>query len=137
MEQAKKLIQDIFEFTTTELLKQGKASMMSEFGISSCLYRHPDGLKCAVGHLIDDEFYDEEMENQPCQSRIVWPSIIKSVQKKYNIDLNELDANLGTVLSFMQVAHDDYLTKGVELYKKQIVEVAEEFGLSTAFLNEA
>lgn len=32
-------------------------------GRPSCLYRAPDGKKCAAGHLIKDESYDPSIEN--------------------------------------------------------------------------
>lgn len=79
----------------------------------TCLYRHPDGLKCFVGALIDDEDYNPVMERRGITScefndlrtkdqmwvlrdlQIVhdttsqpdkWPSALEQVGKKYSLD---------------------------------------------------
>lgn len=49
----------IFETVRDHLLSQGERSEKD----NRCLYRGPDGLKCAVGCLINDEFYSETFEN--------------------------------------------------------------------------
>lgn len=46
--------QEIFDFVVEKLRAQGCASV-NPFG--RCLYRGPDGLKCAIGHMIPDELY--------------------------------------------------------------------------------
>lgn len=50
--------QEIFDKVASHLLKQGRQSV----GGSQCLYRGPDDLKCAVGALIDDKWYDPDVE---------------------------------------------------------------------------
>ena len=47
--------QETFDFVATKLIEQGVPSMQP----GSCLYRGPNGTKCAAGHLIPDEFYLE------------------------------------------------------------------------------
>lgn len=49
-------IQEIFDTVSVHLLTQNEKSQESSF-YSSCLYRGPNGTKCAVGCLIKDEFY--------------------------------------------------------------------------------
>jgi hypothetical protein len=52
--------QQVFDYVVEKLREQGCQSI-SEGG--NCLYRGPNGLKCAAGHLIPDDKYDERMEN--------------------------------------------------------------------------
>lgn len=54
--------QEIFDKVTTHLLKQNQASRHSSLdgrALSACMYRGPDGLKCAVGALIPDGVFDK------------------------------------------------------------------------------
>lgn len=53
--------QEIFDKAVDGMLKQGEQSYDRDQG---CVYRHPSGLKCAVGHLISDDIYDPEMDNR-------------------------------------------------------------------------
>lgn len=43
-------LQEAFDKAARGVIAQGKPSHNAEF----CLYRGPDGLKCAVGHLLDE-----------------------------------------------------------------------------------
>lgn len=54
--------QQLFTTAATHMLQQGKKSTKRH--TTSCLYRGPDGLKCAVGVLITDEEYKPEMEEK-------------------------------------------------------------------------
>lgn len=57
--------QDIFNTVYVHLLIQNKASAedpATVAGVGSCLYRGPNGLKCAVGAVITDEEYTPKME---------------------------------------------------------------------------
>lgn len=51
--------QETFDTVAAHLLKQGKRSMS---GPRTCLYRGPDGMKCAVGCLIPDDLYRSSLE---------------------------------------------------------------------------
>jgi hypothetical protein len=48
-----------FDQALAHMRKQGKRSMAEESG-DMCLYRAPDGGKCAIGALIPDELYQVE-----------------------------------------------------------------------------
>ncbi len=52
--------QSMFNIVGNHLLKQNEKSM----GINGCAYRGWNGLKCAVGILIPDKEYGEEMEGK-------------------------------------------------------------------------
>lgn len=51
--------QEIFDKAALGVLNQGKRSVD---GSERCLYRGPNGLKCAVGHLVDNEAIAKEMD---------------------------------------------------------------------------
>jgi hypothetical protein len=55
--------QEVFDKALTHLRAQGKPSLNPKT-IWKCQYRSPEGLKCAVGCLIPDEDYREEMEGR-------------------------------------------------------------------------
>lgn len=50
---------EIIAFVREKLLTQNARSISSE---GMCRYRGENGLKCAVGHCITDDEYDEKME---------------------------------------------------------------------------
>lgn len=52
---------EVFELVRTHLLAQ-KATSLSLDEDACCLYRGPNGLKCAIGCLISDEDYTYDME---------------------------------------------------------------------------
>lgn len=53
--------QEIFDTVAEHLFRQGTRSYAMDRG---CLYRGPDGTKCAVGCLIQDDDYTPNMENK-------------------------------------------------------------------------
>lgn len=52
--------QEAFDRVVRGLAAQGWERSVSERG--TCLYRGPEGRKCAAGHLIPDDLYDPAME---------------------------------------------------------------------------
>jgi hypothetical protein len=52
MDETKTGMQAAFDTATAAIIKQGKRSV--SYG-GTCQYRGPDGMKCAVGHLMTDE----------------------------------------------------------------------------------
>lgn len=92
--------QDIFNTVATHLLTQNRRAMgpTSDSAMYACVYRGPDGLKCAAGVLIKDEHYKPELENNNVHSEIVKEA---------------LTASLGEGLEFgfinaLQIVHDSY-----------------------------
>lgn len=60
--------QQVFDFVVTHLYTQGRKAIQDSqlfADFESCAYRSPDGAKCAVGCLLRDEEYKEEMEGSP------------------------------------------------------------------------
>lgn len=53
---------EIIAFVREKLLTQNMQSVKYSGARAKCLYRGPNGLKCAVGHLIADDEYGAFME---------------------------------------------------------------------------
>jgi hypothetical protein len=88
-------LQEVFTAVVTHLLNQGERSVASS---GNCLYRSPDGRRCAVGAIIPDELYSPVMENSVVQANCVW-SVIKP------LFASPTDAKY--LLEELQAVHDD------------------------------
>ena len=55
------MMKETFEYVLNKILEQGEPSLNKD---GKCLYRGPNGLKCAAGHLISDEEYNPSMEGR-------------------------------------------------------------------------
>ena len=53
--------QELYDFVVAAIVKQGRPSVGDN---DRCLYRGPDGLKCAAGHVIPNSMYSKEMESR-------------------------------------------------------------------------
>ena len=92
--------QEAFDIISTHLLTQNeRSSEKSNFysqQLESCLYRGPNGLKCAIGCLIPDEKYNLDMEGMTLRQ------LTKSYQD-LKILFEEIPENL---LVALQTVHD-------------------------------
>lgn len=68
--------QPIFDRIATHLLNQGKRAQRLGGG---CRYYAPDGLKCAVGCLIDEKHYDENLEGSSADDPLVEAALEASI----------------------------------------------------------
>lgn len=85
--------QEVFDTVATHLLVQGKPAHDHN---NECRYRAPDGAKCAVGCLINDDEYKAQMESwnvDHLHSKGLLP--FRLVEHKW-------------LLSDLQVAHDGW-----------------------------
>jgi len=65
-------------------------------GTGYCLYRHPDGSRCFVGHLVPNDRYDPSMEGETF------------FQLAYTFKVwGEVDSNLAVLVSVLQNLHDN------------------------------
>jgi hypothetical protein len=97
-------LQEIFDVASIHLLNQGERSIEKEMlhrYQESCAYRGMDGLQCAVGALIPDELYDENMEGQNAQEGIMLPAYGYAYDE--TPDQSKLD-----LLDTLQDIHDAY-----------------------------
>ena len=107
--------QEVFDKVVNHLLEQKYQASYE----GACVYRAPDGASCAVGCLIPDELYDEEMEG----------SSLHLPDDKLVAALEELDLwQHRKLLKDLQEVHDSV----PEEYKFRLEDfeyVAEKYGL--------
>lgn len=111
-------LQEIYNKVRDHLLTQGKKSQFITVDGMQCMYRAPDGCKCAVGVLITDEAYSPGLENDYS----VWPVIAALVES--GIDAH--DGPTQQLLSALQKVHDG---RNVENWPSALRFVAQENGL--------
>lgn len=104
--------QATFDKIVRHLLRQNKRSRMPDGNI--CLYRGPNGLKCAIGCLISDKEYRHEFEG----ARVAM--LLTSYNCKQLMGLNI------RLLTAMQRLHDEC---EVELWPTYIKHIAKQYGL--------
>lgn len=105
--------QEAFEKMVLHLRKQGaKATVVPGRGLSSCMYRAPNGFRCAVGCLIPDDEYSPDFE------RASVSCIVGKVPSLDGVSMNLLIA--------MQHVHDNH---EVYAWEAQFSDVAECYGL--------
>lgn len=93
--------QDVFNNAYIGMLRQNRRSAKSLHG-NQCLYRGPNGLKCAIGHSIPDELYSASMEN------VAFLHIIRPEARfKGSKELRKLFANVSdNLIRELQSIHD-------------------------------
>lgn len=122
--------QQIFDTVLTRLREQGQPSIkINGTDIPSCLYRGPNGLKCAVGWLIPDNAYHSKFEiGVGGDSGVVTLSEgddFAAALSAGGVDVHEhLD-----LLSGLQMVHDDW--KGRDgVFEAGMKQVAQSFNLT-------
>jgi hypothetical protein len=74
--------QAAFDLIVNNLRKQGKQSYKEGIG---CVYRHPEGLKCAIGHVMPDVLYNENMEEYSLWAEELG-SVVDYLKVEYGFD---------------------------------------------------
>lgn len=108
--------QELFDKVANHLLTQ---NAVSEDGKGNCMYRGEGGLKCAVGVLIPDQFYNSDME-----SLIVNPEggiVANVLVQEAGVDKDHL-----RLLAKLQFLHDNVR---VSKWRNQLAEIADDEGL--------
>lgn len=128
-ETEKEAMQDAFNTVRDHLLKQMANSVnATDYGLTNCMYRRDDGLKCAVGCLIPDDKYAPEMEGNLADlimlHRVALPM-------KYTMwmpyDLSALiKSRMYSVLYRLQLLHDESET---EYWENHLFNLSVELGL--------
>lgn len=111
--------QQAFTRVWQKLTEQGEAATM-DGNPYRCRYRGADGNKCAVGHLISDADYREEMDE-------IGPINFLSDKGLVPKNLHHLDI---TFLENLQWAHDHILRiKGLKQWQSRMREIARKWNL--------
>ena len=111
------IAQEIFTTATKHLLKQGARAETEDprTHIAGCMYRAPDGKKCAVGCLIPDKLYDPRMEKKGVSVLLEnFPNLPKYFEE--NLEL----------LKDLQDIHDDVEPR---LWREALIKLAHKTGL--------
>jgi hypothetical protein len=96
--------QKVFDIVSDHLLTQMESSSVphSELeGEDFCLYRNPNGLKCAIGCLIADEVYRPELEDKD----VLEKDVLDAIQCSLSERVTKEDLYL---LMDLQMIHDVY-----------------------------
>ena len=106
---------EVFDFVARHLLTQAESATD---GNGNCMYRAPNGCKCAIGALLDDEDYGRIEEGYGI-GRVVealgWPRALKPLMRD------------------LQMAHD---CLGPASWSGSLRRIGEAYGLNTEVLNE-
>lgn len=106
--------QQVFDSVLNGLRLQGKAAVFN----GNCMYRAPDGCKCAFGILIKDDEYDPEMEN--CSA----PLVLARFPKLFHLQQHS------QLLDALQYAHDSYLAgNDMTAWEQEMYDISRRYGL--------
>lgn len=103
-----------FNDAVAGVVKQGDFGYDS---VTGCMYRTPEGLKCAIGHLIPDDKYDENFE------KVGLTAVIASGA----LEPYGLGAEDAPFLTELQASHD--MARDIQDFIVLANEVGQEFGL--------
>ena len=119
--------QELFDKAVIATYLQGMPSRNE----SGCLYRSGDGLKCTVGHLIDDEHF-KPMTNTTSILAVIDPSTYNGSMLRESLENSGVPTDEDTIkfLRDMQFAHDSaYKHNFRESFWCNSKSVAQRFGL--------
>jgi hypothetical protein len=122
--------QEIFDRVAAHLLTQGVQAKNSQ---EDYLYRTNDGLKCAVGCLIDDDAYDPALEGLGVTSD---SDALDHALRESNIDTD--NPRVCHLLTDLQRLHDNHPSEPddpLPEWRAGLTTVASDNGLSTAVLD--
>lgn len=124
--------QEIFDTVATHIIKQGKPSVNAS---GRCMYRGEDDTMCAVGALIPDEVYHDDIED-------LLPNEL--IENGYITNVKENRGNL--LLTDLQSAHDsdllDYddesnIVPNFDMWVAAMHYTAKKYNLNTNVLYDA
>jgi hypothetical protein len=105
--------QEVFDQVAKHLLEQGKKSFkLDEDGDEFCLYRGPEGLKCAAGCLIADNEYKDDMEGGS------WSYLVR---RGYAPETHKI------LIAKLQAIHDE---KEPSTWREGLLEISKRFDLN-------
>lgn len=108
---------EVFNKVEAHLLAQGVKSIRKSLKQDMCAYRGAGGLRCAVGCLIKDEFYHEDLEGRamlPDKKEDDHQMLLEEALIKSGIDLN---STMTHMLGDLQSLHD---TVKPEVWKQRL-----------------
>jgi hypothetical protein len=122
-------LQEMFEIAVVNLLCQGERS--TECG--DCLYRGPNGLKCAIGFLIPDEKYNETLECTPAGDILCMIPEVFGFRQDF--DVTEFN-RVSVFLDNMQSIHDNTCLFETGQWPISLIKLGQRFGLETDWIDK-
>ena len=120
--------QQVFDYVTAKVIQQGQRSVDD---LGNCKYRLFDdrgaALKCAAGHLIPDQYYDEQME-ECSYAKLVAIDSGDETFTPFHANFSEAHKAL---INALQVAHDNATGEFIPEFIEHAKEVAERYDLHT------
>lgn len=114
-------MQQIFDKVVTHLRTQKIPSIEA----GDCLYRGPNGLKCAVGALITDEAYKDSLEDLPVREKLVMEALVNSgVLYEECLKHDSVESDKIDLLADLQHLHDTCMFDGEEYFEEELLKVA-------------
>ncbi len=117
-------LDEMLRYAVQAVIEQGRPSIhpTSDNQSSLCLYRGPEGAKCAVGHLLPDSEYRDVMEGHPVYSRNVAHALIRVYPWMLNYSARMLEGPLAALQSYHDGAATITDNPGafVRLFKKRV-----------------
>lgn len=111
----KKYFVVIKTFVETYILHPENYSILKGAGLmTSCVYRHPQGKKCAIGMYIPDELYNSDWEGKNLHS--IYPSI-----------KNVLPFDDKSFWAALQMNHDNKALTMHAIKVESIIELADKY----------
>jgi hypothetical protein len=93
--------QEVFDQAYIHLLTQNEKSINYESDTGTCLYRGPNGLKCAVGCFIAEDEYTPKIE------KVSWSSIVVNERVDYFAKKVDVNCQHNGLLKTLQNIHDE------------------------------
>lgn len=132
--------QEIFNHVKHHLLvvQKVKAEATNQNGMKKCVYRSPDGRKCAIGCLIPDNMYKPDFEEVGSINSVLWIrgnnniEFIPEHHEDYTVEFFKVLDSLGVhkrawrLLDALQEVHD---CSEIEEWPEEIARVAKHFRL--------
>ena len=115
------LDQTIFDRVAAHLLAQGRPSL-SATRLGVCAYRGENGLRCAVGCLIDDAHYSEALEGYSVELG----DVLRAVKSSLGLGLQPLAPRTADLLGDLQLLHD---RTPPEKWREGLKELARQYDL--------
>jgi hypothetical protein len=91
--------QEVFDIVVKHLFTQRRQSMTNSYPQAYCAYRGVEGTKCAVGILIPDDVYTEDMEEK----------CVDELRHQHGDVLPQFIMDYHSLLQSLQNVHDHYM----------------------------
>lgn len=97
-------------------------------GVGHCKYRGTHGLKCGVGHCIDDDGLARAMDAH-AQTHILSLLRVPEFKSHLNDVFGQIDSKKEQLLADLQWAHDQRLKESPDSFERAMFDLAETYSL--------